>query len=192
MLNFLCGQKTCGVETTNGATVVVCMGKVEGTAPPFSSIYLFTTDYIPYIDTGLGIATASDIDGYYSFDGIKADTFSLTVVNNADSRSAVLLGYQNATLQAKLELPGSLEGKVSSNENGTTLVFVYGTGYYTLLKSAGSFEFDSLPGGRYKIQAARIVKRAFPAKPMIEALSEIQEIVIMPGKKITVPELFIP
>jgi hypothetical protein len=191
ILYFNCGMQTCGVETTNGASVVASQDKVEGTAPPLSSIYLFTSDYIPYIDTGLGVSTVSDLDGYYSFNNIEVNAFNVTVIDSDNSRAAVISGRRDTNIKTKLEKPGSLEGSVVSSKGGPILVFLYGTGYYTILENEGSFLLNSLPGGQYKIQAARIQKQPYPLKPIMEALSEVQQVTVEPEKKTMVPVLSI-
>jgi len=189
MLCINCGTQTCGVETTNGASVIASQDKVEGTAPPLANIYLFTSDYIPYIDTGLGVTTTSGLDGYYSFNNLQVDTFNVTVVDNDNSRAAVIYGHKNISLQTKLERPGSLEGTVVSSNGGPILVFLYGTGYYTILNSEGPFLLNSIPGGKYRIQAARIQKQPYPLKPLITALSEVHQLIIEPERKTIVPSL---
>lgn len=187
ILYINCGMQTCGVETTNGASVTASQDKVEGTAPPLANIYLFTSDYIPYIDTGLGVATTSGLDGYYSFINVQIDTFNVTVVDSDNSRSAVISGHKFISLQTKLEKPGSLEGTVASSKGGSILVFLYGTGYYSILDSDGPFLLNSIPGGKYKVQAARIQKRPYPQKPLITELSEVYQVIIEPEKKTTAP-----
>ncbi len=189
ILYINCGIQTCGVETTNGATVTASQDKVEGTAPPLANIFLFTSDYIPYIDTGLGVATTSGLDGYYSFNNVQMDTFNVTVIDCDNSRAAVISGHKSVSLQKKLEKPGSMEGTVVSLKGGPILVFLYGTGYYTILDSEGPFLLNSIPAGKYKVQAARIQKRPYPQKPLITALSEVHQLIIEPERKTIVPSL---
>ncbi len=189
MLCINCGTQTCGVETTNGASVTAFQDKVEGTAPPLANIYLFTSNYIPYIDTGLGVTTTSGLDGYYSFSNVKVDTFIVTVIDNDNSKAAAIYGHKDVSLQTKLSRPGSLEGTVVSSKDGPILVFLYGTGYYTILDSEGPFLLNSIPGGKYKIQAVRIQKQPYPLKPLILALSEVYQVIIEPERKTTVPVL---
>lgn len=191
MLYIDCGKQTCGVETTNGASVVVYQDKVEGTAPPMSNVYLFTSDYIPYIDTGLGITTTSGLDGYYSFNNVQVDTFNVTVIDNEKLRATIISGYKDTYLQAELRRPGSLEGIVVSSKGGPILVFLYGTGYYILLDTEGPFSLSSLPEGNYKIQAARIQIQPYPLKPLIDALSDVQQVRVEPERKTTVPVLYV-
>lgn len=193
LLNLDCGLQSSGVETTNGTTVVVCKDKVEGTAPPFANIYLFNADYIPYIDTGLGVVTASNVEGYYSFNSVKLEALSVTVISNDKSGFALLsANYQDSSYRANLQMPGSLQGTVYSSDTGTVLVFLYGTGYYVLLKESGPFVLNDLPAGKYKIQAARILKRSFPGKPVIGTKSEVVQVVIDPQRKTIISEIIIP
>lgn len=187
ILYINCGIQTCGVETTNGASVTAFQDKVEGTAPPLVNIYLFTSDYIPYIDTGLGIATTSGLDGYFSFYNVQIDTFNVAVVDIDNSRAAIISGHKSASLQTKLEKTGSLEGTVVSSKGGPILVFLYGTGYYTILDSEGPFLLNSIPGGKYKAQAARIQKQPYPQKPLIAELSEVYQVIIEPEQKTIAP-----
>ena len=175
------------METTNGASVTAFQDKVEGTAPPLVNIYLFTSDYIPYIDTGLGIATTSGLDGYFSFYNVQIDTFNVAVVDIDNSRAAIISGHKSASLQTKLEKTGSLEGTVVSSKGGPILVFLYGTGYYTILDSEGPFLLNSIPGGKYKVQAARIQKQPYPQKPLIAELSEVYQVIIEPEQKTIAP-----
>ena len=42
VMNFQCADQTSGVETTNGATILVHAEMVDGTTPPFTFVYLFS------------------------------------------------------------------------------------------------------------------------------------------------------
>ena len=57
-----CTPGVSGVETTNGFTITATTTAIKGTAPAYSTVYLFDTGYIPYIDSGFGYGTAVNAD----------------------------------------------------------------------------------------------------------------------------------
>jgi hypothetical protein len=163
-----CISPTAGVETTNGATVVMKEGRVEGTSPPFASVYIFDTSYIPYVDTGLGVATASDEDGFFSVQQINAKNLNVQVFDNR-KRIAVLMaiGADGETHRSELKLPGTLSGNVETSSAGKVMVFICGTGYYVLLNGSGEWRFKELPPASYKVQAVLLSATAVDGKPAI-------------------------
>jgi hypothetical protein len=191
-VTFRCGQGLSGVETTNGATVTVQADRVEGTTPPFANIYLFDKDYIPYIDEGLGVATAADGNGRFLFNGIRGETFTVAVVCDEDSRSILLCaGCTGSTISSPLYNPGKLEGSVTASDTGSILIFLHGTGWYKILKNSGSFVFDALPQGKYRLQAA-ILSYGESGKPSIKNLSTPKEIEVASGKIVTTEPVLLP
>lgn len=191
-VSFRCGRSLSGVETTNGATVMVQADRVEGTTPPYANIYLFDKDYIPYIDEGMGVATAADGNGRFLFNGIRGETFTVAVVCDDDSHSILLCaGCTGSTISSALYNPGELEGSVVASDSGSILVFLQGTGWYKILKSSGDFVFDGLPQGKYQLQAA-ILSYGESGMPSIRNLSEPREIEVVSGKTVTSGSVLIP
>ncbi|HEX2956104.1 MAG TPA: hypothetical protein VHO70_04710 [Chitinispirillaceae bacterium] len=163
-----CTAPTAGVETTNGATVVMKDNRVEGTSPPYASVYLFDTSYIPFIDTGLGVATVSDQDGFFSMQQIHAKVINVQVVDTR-RRSTVLIsaGADGETYRSELKPPGALSGNVETSRTGRILVYICGSGYYVFLDTNGEFSFKELPPASYKIQALLLSSAAAGEKPVI-------------------------
>jgi hypothetical protein len=178
-----CIAPTAGVETTNGATVVMREGRVEGTSPPFASVYLFDTSYIPYIDTGLGVATVSDEDGFFSIHQINTKTINVQVVDNR-KRFAVLIeiGSDGETHRSELKLPGTLSGSVETSKAGKVMVFICGTGYYVLLNGSGEWSFKELPPASYKVQAVVLSTTAVDGKPAIISSSAKVSVNVISGE----------
>lgn len=190
---FRCAQNTAGIETTNGATIVVNANKVDGTIPPFSSVYLCEKDYIPYIDSGLGVATAADMDGYFLLNKIHGDSFSIAIISNDKSLSALLnASSTGSSFKALLSKPGALEGSVTTSHQGTVLIFLCGTGYYILLDKPGPFMFKSLPAGKYRLYSAIVSEPISISKPFIKFSGSNLEIEITSGNMTTIPPLNIP
>lgn len=161
-----------GVETTNGATVVMRDNSIEGSTPPFSSVYMFDTGYIPYIDRGLGIVLSSDDEGKFQLDGIGKNVLNVQVVDNVNKVSAHLsVDRRGVEYKSELKSSGSLQGTVECTRSGRILVFIAGTGYYILLDQQGSFQFNSLPPGSYTVQAALLASSLNGVVPAPESFS---------------------
>jgi hypothetical protein len=190
---FNCTNQSAGIETTNGATVVVCAKSIEGTIPPFASVYVFDKNYIPYIDSGLGIATAANEDGYFLINGEKFDTLSVAVISSDKSMSAIFnAGSNGLEHRTLLERPGIIEGTVMTNEPEPILVYIYGTGYYVLLKSSGVFEFKDLPQGTYILKAATVSTAGPEGKAILKKQSMTHQIVVTPDHKTIAAPVTIP
>ncbi len=168
-----CINPTAGVETTNGATVVMKDDRVDGTSPPYASIYLFDTSYIPYIDTGLGVVTVSDEVGLFSLRQISATAINLQVIDSRMHYTVLFtIGSNGETYRSELKLPGSLTGTVESSGAGKVLVFICGTGYYVLLNGSGEWNFKELPPASYKVQAVLLSTTVAGRKPVIVSSSD--------------------
>jgi hypothetical protein len=178
-----CINPTAGVETTNGATVVMRDDRVEGTSPPFASVYLFDTSYIPYIDTGLGVATVSDEKGLFSMQQIGAKTINVQVIDNKN-RYAVLIaiGSDGETYQSELKPHGILTGTVETSRAGKVIVYICGTGYYVLLDRSGEWSLNKLPPASCKIQALLLSTTAAGEKPVIVSSSKKVAVSVISGK----------
>lgn len=188
-----CIHPTAGVETTNGATVVMRDDRVEGTSPPFASVYLFDTSYIPYIDTGLGVATVSDEAGVFSMKQIGVKNIHVQVFDNRKQHTVLFtVGADGELQKATLKLPGALSGSVTVSGAGKVLVFICGTGYYVLLDASGVWSFKDLPPGTYKIQAI-LLGTTSGEKPAIIASSEKLKVNVVSGEETRMVEkLVIP
>jgi hypothetical protein len=177
-----CINPTAGVETTNGATVVMREDRVEGTSPPFASVYLFDTSYIPYIDTGLGVATVADEDGFFSMEQINAKTLNVQVFDSRKQYSVFFaVGSEGELQRSELKQFGTLSGSVETSGAGKVMVYICGTGYYVLLTGSGEFNFKELPPGSYKIQAVLLSNNAVSEKPMIVASSDRVSVNVVSG-----------
>ena len=125
--------------------------------------------------------------------GEKFDTLSVAVISSDKSMSAIFNSGSNGLEQRTLlERPGILEGTVMTNEPGPILVYLYGTGYYVLLKSSGVFEFKELPQGTYILQAATVSTAGPEGKAILKKLSITQEIVVESDRKIIAGLVTIP
>jgi hypothetical protein len=181
-----------GVETTNGATVVMRDNSIEGSTPPFSTVYMFDTGYIPYIDRGLGIVLASDEDGKFQLNGIGQKTLNVQVVDNVNNISALVpVDRQGLEYKSGLKRSGTLQGTIECTRSGRILVFVSGTGYYILLDKQGAFTIKSLSPGSYTVQAALLAPSLNGAAPAPVAFSEKITVVINSDKTTVLNEKII-
>lgn len=193
LLIMKCVQQVSGVETTNGATVSVSAHKVEGKTMPFAGVYLCDKNYIPYIDNGIGVATAADKNGDFLFNDIAGEKFSVAIITRDNSETAFFCaGCDSSNNQIILSSPGKLEGSVTTSLSGPILVFLRGTGYYMILESSGSFVFDALPQGVHQVQAAIISKGYNESKPVVQSLSLPQEVNVKPGSIVKASLITIP
>jgi hypothetical protein len=163
-----CGPQMAGVETTNGATVVMLDNCVEGSSPPFASVYMFDTGYIPYIGDGLGVVLTADEEGTFHLDGIEEKVLNVQIIDKSKNLSTLLpVGAKGVTYRSELKISGRLQGNVETTGSGRILVFISGTGYYILLKEQGVFSFDNLPPGSYIVQAALLTASENGEKPVL-------------------------
>jgi hypothetical protein len=152
-----CSQQLTGVETTNGATVAIRDNCVKGETSPYASVYIFDTSYIPYVGTGLGIATVADENGNFSLKNINENVINVQVVDSKNKLGILLtIGDDGQTYQSELKSPGKLKGIVETTRPGKIMVFIYGTGYYIITEKQGEFIFEKLPPGSYTVQASII------------------------------------
>jgi hypothetical protein len=182
-----CASQNSGVETTNGAVVYVHADGVEGVTPPRSIVYLFDRNYIPFIDSGLGIATVADINGNFSFKGMNIDTVSITMFSSDLSNAAYLdVGATNGRFDTQLDGKGTLSGTVTASDTDMVLVYIAGTSFYSLQRGSGRFVINSLPEGTYKVTSAVLDKAATTGKYVIRKESASQSIEIISGKTATI------
>jgi len=176
-----------GIETTNGATIFVHAERVEGTTLPYALVYLFDKEYIPFVDSGLGIATVADINGNFSFSGINIDTVSLTLISS-DFKNAAYVKSGSAGVQYRAELNslGVLKGSVVASDSGMILVFIQGTAYYKLLSGSGVFEIGYVPQGTYAISAAVLTKPNSTSAYTIKSISAVSVVTIESGEATSV------
>lgn len=180
-----CANQTAGVETTNGAVVFVRAEGVDGIAPPHAIVSLFDKNYIPFIDSGIGIATVADENGNFSFKGMKIDTVSLTMFSSDLTNAAYLeSGAAGARFDTQLDGKGTLGGTVTAQGADMVLVFIAGTSFYSLQRGSGPFVITSLPEGTYKVKAAVLEKTANTGRYIISKECASQSIDIVSGETV--------
>jgi|GEM_PF-1417691 len=187
-----CTNSVSGVETTNGVTVVATSGSIEGTAPPFANIYMFDTGYIPYINSGTGIATAADVNG--SFRILAAPgVYNVLALNPYYDEAgvispAVISGASGNSSQTKrMQRVGSLRGSILNrgDDNSSTLVYLSGAGYYCVVNGSGMFSFNMVAPGSYRLCAALLHENG---SATIEPKRDVP-VIIEPGKELFVGEI---
>lgn len=161
-LQFFCSTSLSGVETTNGITVVATAETIEGTAPPYSQVYLFDTSYIPYIDIGTGFGTSVDFDGAFEF-SVAPGTYNILVIVRDGSEAGILqktVSPENSPggepEKNDLQKTGSVSGSVEADSGETILVYIAGTSYYRILTGSSSFSFQSVPSGKRVVRCTVI------------------------------------
>ena len=161
---YNCTQHISGVETTNGNgyTVTATSTTVEGAAPPLSQVFLFDTDYIPYIDSGIGIATTADRNGNYRFTA-RPGIYNVLVV----APDAGFAGISSETVSPDataatstrshtMERPGSISGSVMEATDTPLLIYLAGMCHYELISTRRDFHFITVPPGTYRLRLARL------------------------------------
>jgi hypothetical protein len=161
-LQFSCSSSVSGVETTNGITVVATTKTIEGTAPPYSQVYLFDTSYIPYIDIGTGFGTSVDLDGSFEF-SVSPGTYNILVITRDRSEAGILQKTVSPDISGSdqpekntLKKTGSVSGSVAAASEETILVYLAGTSYYQIFTGSSSFAFHSVPSGKGLLRCAVI------------------------------------
>ena len=182
-----CTNQTSGIETTNGAVVYVNAGVVDGVTPPHTIVYLFDKNYIPFIDSGLGIATVADKNGNFSFKGMIFDTISLTMFSSDLANAAYLdFGAAGGRFDTKLDGKGILNGTVTASDTNMVLIYIAGTSFYSLQQGSGPFVINSLPEGTYKVTAALLKKVTNPVRYSIIKENISQRVTVVSGKTASV------
>src|SRR5512133_1293963 len=184
---FQCTNQTSGVETTNGAVVYVHAEGVDGVSPPHAIVSLFDRNYIPFIDSGLGIVIVADRNGKFSFKGMNIDTVSLTMFSSDLTYAACLdVGTAGGRFAAQFDGKGILNGTVTASETDMVLVYIAGTSFYSLQKGSGPFVINSLPEGTYKVTAAVVEKTADRGSYGIKKIASSQIVTIVAEKTVSV------
>ncbi|MBN1576679.1 MAG: hypothetical protein JW913_09020 [Chitinispirillaceae bacterium] len=159
-----CTQNVSGVETTNGNgfTVTATALTIEGTAPPFSQVFVFDTSYIPYIDSGVGIVTSADRDGNYRITTSPGcyNVFVVTPDGAAAGVTAEMVADENRRNTSSqlhtMERPGSISGSIAETTDDPLLVYLAGMCHYTLISNRRDFHFITVPPGNYRLRIARL------------------------------------
>lgn len=155
-----CGTSVSGVETTNGLSVTATTNAVSGKAPKKAQVYLCDTGYIPYINSGTGIQTASDMTGTFSF-SIQPGLYTVVAISESGNAAAVTIATQSTagqspvSTQRTMENPGTITGAIAGAAD-TLLVYLAGTSYYQLLTEHRDFTITRIPPGDYLLRIIRL------------------------------------
>ncbi len=165
LMIYNCTRNISGVETTNGNgfTVSAVADTIEGIAPPFSQVFLFDTAYIPYIDSGIGIATSTDRNGRFRIGIGQRGCYHVFVVGP----DAQLTGLSSETIieekrtsssvkSHSMSRPGSVSGSINTSTGGPLLVYLAGMCHYELISDRRDFHFITVAPGIYKLRVARL------------------------------------
>jgi hypothetical protein len=182
MLLCKCTPTVSGVETTNGtATVTTTSTTIEGTAPPLSQVYMCDTGYIPYLDSGIGYITSTDLDGNFQFTR-KAGSYQISIISPQGAAAGININsaVPNATtIQNPLERPGSVSGTVTTTAGDTLLVYLAGTSHYRLATNGSTFLITSVPGGDYQLRIISVQGTT----PLSMAILFEKSVAVQPGEK---------
>ena len=161
LLIVRCSTRLAGVETTNGCTVVATATSIEGMAPPLSRVFIFDTSYIPYIDSGVGIGTATDDEGAFQFN-TPPGNYHIFIVGPTGEAAGIAIKSPDAahvgavSKEQQLQPPGAVSGTISTEASDTLLVFLAGMCHYQLITAAGNFYLTNVPEGVYSLKIARV------------------------------------
>ena len=172
-------------ETTNGLTAAVTTDAVEGTAPPFSTLYLIGDAYDPFSGKPFD-SVATDSTGFYRFT-VAQGGYNL-FCRNTDTlqvRLHVLIGGTaigvNDTLRDTLTLPGSMEGYAPLFEDTSVTSYLYleGTPFFTIADDrSGYFRIDHIPQGRYTVKTYSVKSSQMSMTESVDTLSSESSTVI--------------
>jgi len=156
-----CSSKVAGVETTNGCTVVATASAIEGTAPALSRAFIFDSQYIPYIDSGFGIGTATDEQGKFRCPA-SPGSYNILVIDPSGNAASISITAPAATRGStvsehkQLYRPGAVSGTVSTAGRDTLLVFLQGMCQYQVILADRIFRLTNVPEGSYTLKMARL------------------------------------
>lgn len=157
-----CTQNISGVETTNGYTVTATATSIEGVAPPSTHIFLFDTNYIPFIDSGIGIATAADFNGTYRIQAPVGKYNVIVITSLTDEGDfinetiATQVQSRGGAAQKIMRRLGAVSGKMGGALQGKFLVYLAGTGHYEVFSGQQDFHLTSVPAGMYTLRIAQL------------------------------------
>jgi hypothetical protein len=161
VLIMQCSNRLAGVETTNGCTVFATASGIEGTVPPSSRVFIFDTTYIPYVDSGVGIGTAADNNGFFRFN-TPPGKYNVFIVGPTGELAGVAINSPStdgdtSSKQLPLQDPGAVSGTLSdSATSDTLLIFLEGMCHYQVTTAAHSFFLKNIPEGTYQLKIARL------------------------------------
>ena len=151
-----------GIETTNGVTVIASSSSISGSVPPFASVSLFDTAYIPFIGRGISRAVSASETGDFVFDGLLPGTYNV-IVSTPDGRDAALVpriaieaSVIDSQYRAMLEPVGSVNGAITNVPDTVAEVLIYleGTGYYARMPGTGTYTINQVPAGNYSLRTS--------------------------------------
>jgi hypothetical protein len=187
------GDPVAGVGTTNGCSVVASVSNVEGSAPPYSPVLLFDVNYIPYIDSGVGIITSADEQGRFRFKALSSGIINVVIMDNSGQNAvlfdSLVVGSGGTRQSSFLSGTGKIAGIAvcDSQPPGAILVYCTGTDFYDLLHAPGGYMIASVPEGTYKIQAALIGTDSAGTRPAMLLRSKPFVVAVLKGA-LSVPD----
>ena len=195
-----CSGPMAGIETTNGVTVVARTSSISVTSPAFAQVALCNSAYIPFIDSGLALATSVGASGKYSFEGLEPGNYSISISDRDRVKATIFQELtvgpvsSNSVRSGTLQPMGSLAGTVTSAaEPGTEiLLYLIGTEYYVMLPGPGRFIFPSLPAGTYELQASILATSDTAAVIIIISNSNRKTVTVAPNNETNTDTLSVP
>ena len=166
-------------ETTNGLTVVARGGSIDGTAPPFSSLYLFEEKYDPFSGKHFD-SVKTDTTGVFSFQVPEAGynlfcnaengkRAQVHIIMNADPESGDTGKDHNIfrdTIHDTLKIPGNVAGYIPAWAKKNLLMsylYLEGTPFFAFVDSVtGYYRIEDIPEGRYIIRLYTAVPYHIP------------------------------
>ena len=179
-----------GVGTTNGCSISALGSNIEGSAPPFSFVLLYDVNYIPFVDSGSGIITASDERGCFQIKALARGAMNAVIMDKSGQNAALfdslVVGSDATRDTARFSFlfgTGAITGVVvcDSQPKGTILVYCTGTDFCDILRASGAFTIPSVPQGTYKIQAVLLGVDSTVTQPIILVRSNPDVITVLKG-----------
>ena len=84
-----CSGPLAGIETTNGVTVVAKASSISVTTPAFAEVSLCNSWYVPFIDSGLALATSVGASGTYTFKDIQPGNYSISISDRDREKATI-------------------------------------------------------------------------------------------------------
>ncbi len=157
-----CGNNLAGSETTNGDEVMVTAtaDSIYGTAPAGNKVYLFSSHYCPYNDSGFSSVSEADTSGTFSFSNLAEGEYTI-YCKLANSDSSVIVqsiqiqsNHLNTPDTVAFDENGSFSGKLIDSSGiplSQSYVYISGSSFFTITDSLGMYVLNAMPKGNYLV-----------------------------------------
>ncbi|MBD3343852.1 MAG: hypothetical protein GF401_02170 [Chitinivibrionales bacterium] len=149
-----------GSETPNSATVISSCGRIEGTSNPYSAIGIYSSDYIPYNDSGFDTSMIADDKGRFVSGVLDSGIYNVLSFSAVPGTGAFFSGINSTpsaqpdTVILPLKPVGSVTGVVSDTFDilrEDLPVYIPGSPYLDSLDNNNRFVLHDIPEGEFDL-----------------------------------------